>query len=80
MRFVTFRTWEENHSNVTLKDQSPPSFGRLAKAENSFPLILKGNMATRKAAKLLDCADSTAGLCAKRRLLFFFFCFFFFQK
>jgi len=71
MCFVTFSTWEENYSNVTLKDQSPPSSGRLVKAENSFPLILKGNTATRKAAKLLDCADSTAGPRAKRRLLFF---------
>lgn len=73
MCFVTFSTWEENYSNVTLTDQSTPSLGSLGRAENSFPLILRGNMATRKAAKLLDCADSTAGLCAKRRLLFFIF-------
>lgn len=32
MRFVTFSTWEENYSEVPLKDQSPASLGRLAEA------------------------------------------------
>lgn len=53
MCFVTFSTWEENYSNVT--PEGSKSSVRLAKAENSFPLILKGehgNTQSCQAARL----------------------------
>lgn len=71
MRFVTFSTWEENYSEVPLKDQSPPSLGRLAEAEQ-LPCDPQGNVAARKAAKCEMLLIVPLGACQEKPAFFFF--------
>lgn len=75
MRFVTFSTWEENYSEVPLKDQSPASPGRLAQA-GTASLPSSGERGNAQSCQVRDGADSAAGSLPGGACFSFFFFFF----